>query len=42
LVFYHVSQLVFDSILAHWLAQRDTHAAPPTLETLAKMEERQA
>lgn len=42
LVFYHVTQLVFDSLLAHWLAQRDTHAAPPTLETLGEAEEKQA
>src|ERR1051325_244951 len=42
LVFYHIVQLVFDSLLAHWLAQRDTHAAPSTLETLSKAEERQA
>jgi sodium/bile acid cotransporter 7 len=42
LVFYHVSQLVFDSLLAHWLVQRDTHAAPPTLETLGKVEQKQA
>jgi len=42
LVFYHVAQLMFDSLLAHWLAQRDTHAAPPTLETLGEAEQRQA
>jgi sodium/bile acid cotransporter 7 len=42
LVFYHVVQLVFDSLLAHWLAQRDTRAVPPTLETLGEAEERQA
>ena len=42
LMFYHVVQLVFDSLLAHWLVQRDTHAAPPTLQTLGEAEETQA
>jgi sodium/bile acid cotransporter 7 len=42
LVFYHVVQLVFDSLLAHWLVQRETHVAPPTLETLGEAEEKQA
>ena len=33
---------VRDRLLAHWLAQRDTHAAAPTLETLGEAEEKQA
>ena len=41
LMFYHVVQLVFDSLLAHWWAQKDTHAAAPTLETLGAAEEKQ-
>jgi len=41
LMFYHVVQLVFDSVLAHWWVQKDTHTAPPTLETLGDAEEKQ-
>ena len=42
LMFYHVVQLVFDSLLAHWLAARDERAsAPPTLELLEKAEAEQ-
>ena len=41
MILYHVVQLVFDSLLAHWWAEKDTHAAPTTLETLEKVEEKQ-
>lgn len=41
LMFYHVVQLVFDSLLAHWWVQKETHAAAPTMETLGDAEEKQ-
>lgn len=41
MILYHVVQLVFDSLLAHWLAARETHAAPPVLDTLERVEEKQ-
>lgn len=41
MILYHVVQLVFDSLLAHWWAGKDNQATPSTLDTLGAVEEKQ-